>query len=448
MAVAVAAAPASCAHCELPIPSGQGGLYCCAACEIVARSLAATDAPDLYRPTSRTYAELDDPAFQTVHVTTDVQGTAHAALYLEDLRCTACVWLVEATPRCVPGVTQVRVDLGRSRADVSWDPSTTSLAAIAHHLDRIGHASHPYRGLDRDAQRRREDRVLLTKLGVAGAAVGNLMLLAIALYCGLFGGMGSTDTEFFRWASMIVAVPALGYAATPMFRTALGALRARRLHLDLPLSIGIVAGLVWGSVNVLRGAGEIYFDSLAMLVFLLLVARWVVLRHQRRASSGAEMLLALTPSRARRVTGEAESIEEVPIEAIKVGDLVEVRASETIPVDGHVARGTSTIDIGLLTGESRPVDVTVGSQVHAGTVNVGAPVVVMATKVGEDTRVGALVAAIDALSTRKAPIERFVDRVAGRFVAVVTTVAVLTFIVSRTADLRPAALSDSDSGFS
>src|SRR5690606_28374829 len=123
------------------------------------------------RATTRTYAELDDPAFQKLHVTTDATGTARAALYLEDLRCTACVWLVEATPRCVPGVSEVRVDIGRSRADITWDPATTSLARVAHHLDRIGHASHPYRGLDRDQQRRREDRALLIKLGVAGAAV-------------------------------------------------------------------------------------------------------------------------------------------------------------------------------------------------------------------------------------------------------------------------------------
>src|SRR6185312_3153768 len=193
------------------------------------------------------------------------------------------------------------------------------LSAIARHLDRIGHPAHPYRGLDRDRARRREDRALLVKLGVAGAAVGNLMLLAIALYAGLFDGMSGADTTFFRWASMTVAVPGLGYAATPMFRTALGALRARRMHLDLPLSIGIVAGLGWGTANVVRGVGEIYFDSLAMLVFLLLVARWIVLRHQRRASSAAEMLLALTPSRARRIASNG-TITEVSIEAIVVSD--------------------------------------------------------------------------------------------------------------------------------
>jgi Cu2+-exporting ATPase len=286
---------------------------------------------------------------------------------------------------------------------------------------------HPYRGLDRDAQRRREDRALLVKLGVAGAATGNLMLLAIALYAGLFGGMSRADATFFRWASMCVALPALGFAATPFFATAIGALRVRRLHLDLPLSIGIAAGLAWGTANVIRGVGEIYFDSLSMLVFLLLVARWIVLRHQRRASTAAELLLALTPSRARRVADDG-AITEVPLEAIVPGDLVSVLVGDKLPVDGVVVAGASAIDAGLLTGESRPQDVAAGAIVHAGTVNVAAPITVRATSVGEATRIGALVASIEALSSRKAPIERLVDRIAGRFVAVVTTVAALTLL--------------------
>jgi P-type Cu2+ transporter len=432
---AVARALAACVHCGLPVPGGVGE-FCCTGCEVVHRTIAANglerfydlrEQPAAAHTTSHSYAELDDTAFERVHVRTDFAGDKHAALYLADLRCTACVWLVEATPRCVPGVREVRVDLGRSRADVTWEPQVTSLAQIARHLDRLGHPAHPYRGLDRDQARRREDRALLVKLGVAGAAVGNLMLLAIALYAGLFGGMSGADTTFFRWASMTVAVPGLGYAATPMFRTAVGALRARRMHLDLPLSIGIVAGLGWGTANVVRGVGEIYFDSLSMLVFLLLVARWIVLRHQRSASTAAELLLALTPSRARRISPSG-AIEEVAIEAIAAGDCIEVRAGETIAVDGIVERGASAIDTGLLTGESRPVDVAPGSRVHAGTVNVAAPIVVRATEVGEQTRVGALVASIEALSARKAPIERAVDRIASRFVPVVTIAAVLTFI--------------------
>ena len=433
----------ACQHCNLPIPRGRAGDYCCDGCEIVRNAITEHGLDRFYalrdetapaHTTSATYAELDDPAFQRVHVDATATGDHHAALYLEDLRCTACVWLVEATPRCIPGVREVRVDFGRARADVWWDPQATSLAQIAHHLDRVGHVVHPYRGADRDLHRRREDRALLVKVGVAGAAMGNLMLLAIALYAGLFGGMAAADTAFFRWASMLVAVPALGFAATPMFRTALGALRAGRLHLDLPLSIGIVAGLGWGSANVVRGVGEIYFDSLAMLVFLLLVARFVVLRHQRRASSAAELLLALTPSRARRI-GADGAIAEVPIEAIAVNDRLSVRAGETIPIDGIVAAGTSAIDAGLLTGESRPVDVGPGDRVHAGTVNVSGPLEVVATGVGEQTRVGALVAKIAALATRRAPIERLVDRIAARFVLVVTVTSAVVFVAWSTVSI-------------
>jgi len=433
-AIAIARA---CAHCALPIPAGRGDDFCCAGCEVVHTAIIEHGLDRFYalrergepsHTTSHSYAELDDSAFARVHIRDDADGTAHVALYLEDLRCAACVWLVEATPRCLAGVAEVRVDLGRSRADVTWDPRQTPLSTIARHLDRIGHAVHPFRGLDRDAQRRREDRALLVKLGVAGAATGNLMLLAIALYAGLFGGMGGADKAFFRWASMIVALPALGYAATPIFRTALGALRAKRLHLDLPLSIGILVGLGWGSANVIRNVGEIYFDSLSMLVFLLLVARWIVLRHQRRASSAAEMLLALTPSRTRRIDPASGRVDDVPIDAISIGDRLQVRAGDTIPVDGSVVLGRSAIDAGLLTGESRPVDVAAGDCVHAGTLNLVGPIEIIATAVGEQTRVGALVATIDALSTRKSPIERMVDRVAGRFVAVVTLAALLTFV--------------------
>lgn len=427
----------ACTHCGLPVPRGRGDDYCCDGCEVVHGAIAEHGLERFYalretampaRTTSASYAELDDAAFQRIHVEATPDDQRHAALFLEDLRCTACVWLIEATPRCVPGVGEVRVDLGRSRADVWWDPKTTSLAAIAHHLDRIGHVVHPYRGADRDLLRRREDRALLVKVGVAGAAMGNLMLLAVALYAGMFGGMAAADTAFFRWASMFVAVPALGYAATPMFRTALGSLRAGRLHLDLPLSIGILVGLGWGATNVVRGVGEIYFDSLSMLVFLLLVSRWIVLRYQRRASSASEMLLALTASRARRIDPLTRVVTEVAIETIAVGDLIAVRSGETIPIDGTIASGTSAIDAGLLTGESRPVEVGPGELVHAGTVNVAGPLELVAVAVGEQTRVGALVAKISALSTRRAPIERLVDRIAGRFVAVVTIVAAIVFV--------------------
>ncbi|MBK9072415.1 MAG: heavy metal translocating P-type ATPase [Myxococcales bacterium] len=443
---AVAAAQASstpgCSHCGLSLPAGvtpsEAGLaFCCAGCETVYEVLRDQQLGHYYdiagvrapaRSSGRSYAEFDDPAFHKLYVTVAENGLARTSLFLEDLRCAACVWLVEQAPTQLDGVSQARADIGRSRLDLVFDPTRTALSAIARRLDRVGHPAHPYRGIDRDLARRKEDRALLLRIGVAGAVVGNVMLLAIALYAGWLSDMNAQDTQFFRMLSMIATVPTITYAAMPFFRGAWTALRQRRLHLDFPLAVGIAAGLGWGTLNVLRGTGEIYFDTVAMLVFLLLLARWVQARHYRRASTSAEMLLGLTSSRVRRVIGADDATIDAPIEAIHIGDAVVVHAGETIPVDGVIRRGSSALDMALLTGESQPVDVAVGATVFAGTLNVAAPLTIVATSLGEETRVGQLVARIDEQHRRRSRVEQMVDRVSGRFVAVVFAVAILTFV--------------------
>lgn len=448
-----AAPPLCCAHCgtaaeaaDLAVraPDDRSPWYCCAGCRTVAEALSQGGLTEWYalagderapaHTTSRSYQELDDEAFTREHVDVAGDGLAHTRLYLEDLRCTACVWLVERLPTLQPGVVEARVDLGRGLADLTYDAKAVRLSDIGRALDRLGHPAHPYRDVDRDAQRRREDRSLLIKIGVAGAAAGNIMLLAIALYAGWFGGaMEASEISFLRWVSMLVALPALAFAASPFFRTALASLRARRLHLDLPIAVGIVAGLGWGTANVLRGVGEIYFDSVGMLVFLLLIARFVQTRHQRKASVAAEMLLALTPRRARLVIeggaatdGAAATTVDVPASAIAIGQLIELYPGETLPLDGTLESGTTAIDRGLLTGESRPVEVHPGEALFAGTVNLSAPVRVRATATGEDTRLAQLVSRVAELARRRAPIERFVDGIAGRFTLAVSFAALAT----------------------
>ncbi|MBK7193732.1 MAG: heavy metal translocating P-type ATPase [Myxococcales bacterium] len=434
---AATAAPATggCAHCGAPATSSVDGLaFCCTGCAVVYRAIRTAGLDAYYqvrdqalpaRVTDRAYDELDDDAFRRLHVRDRADGARAVTLYLEDLRCAGCVWLVESTPSIVPGVVDVRVDVGRGRCDLVFRPDAVPLSTIARHLDSLGHPVHPYRGADRDGARRKDDRAMLLRMGVAGAGFGNLMLLAIGLYGGWFTGMAADERALFRWASMLIAVPTIGFGAVPLFRTAIAALRARRAHVDVPLALGIAVGLVWGSVNVVLDAGEIYFDSLAMLTFLLLVSRWIVSRSHRKAAAAAELLWALTPRRARRV-GADGAVTEVPIEAVAVGDRLRVRAGEAMPVDGVVVDGRSSVDAAILTGESRPLAIGVGDAVCAGTTNLGAPIDLTATAVGEATRVGALVRHVEELSTRKAAIERLVDKVAGRFVFVVLTLAVIT----------------------
>jgi Cu2+-exporting ATPase len=378
------------------------------------------------RTTSHRYAEFDDPAFvDRYHQQIDSETTRAVELYLEGVHCAACVWLVEKLPQVVPGVIDARLDLRRSLVRIRWRDEQVRLSQIARTLDSLGYPPHPARDADARELRRQEDHRFLILLGVAGACAGNVMTLAFALYGGVFTGIEAQYSHLFRWTSMLFGVIALAWPGSLFFRGALAALRTRTAHLDLPIALALLAGGVAGTVNAIRGSGEIYFDSLTMLVFLLLLGRWIQRRQQRWSADAVELLFSLTPTSARRV--EEGEIREIPIEAVSPGDVLEVRAGDSVPSDGIVLEGRSMVDQSLLTGESQPIPAGEGDFLHAGTVNVAARLVFRVESVGGETRVGKLMQLVEQCSQRRAPVVQFADRLAGWFVVVVLCLAVLTF---------------------
>ncbi|HVW27391.1 MAG TPA: heavy metal translocating P-type ATPase [Polyangiaceae bacterium] len=442
LSIAVHRAPATvlCAHCGQPVPNGEpdaGAQFCCSGCATVYGILRSAGLDDFYRvrdgvgarpekgkTTGRSYAEFDDPDFARLYCRALTGGRLGTELFLENVHCAACVWLVEKAATVLPGVSEARLDVSRSVVRLAWDPSIVRASKIASWLDAIGYPSHPLQGLDRDAVRRKEDRALLMRIGVAGAAAGNAMLLAIALYCGAFSGIDPRYVALFRTGSVVVALPSILWSANVFYRGALAALRARTPHMDLPISIGIVVGSVSGVVNTFRSNGEVFFDTITMLVFLLLVGRFLQQRSQRRAEGAADHLRALAPSTARLVEGSA--VREVPMESVLRDALVEVRAGEHVPVDGQVVEGESSVDTSLLSGESTPEEVRVGSRVVAGSVNMSARLVVRAEKTGHETRLGKLVEAVAEVANRRAPVAILANRLSGYFVAIVLALAAVT----------------------
>jgi Cu2+-exporting ATPase len=191
--------------------------------------------------------------------------------------------------------------------------------------------------------------------------------------------------------------------------------------MDLPISIGILAALSSGSVSTLTGHGEIYFDTITMLVFLLLLGRWLGARQHRAASAATDLLLALAPSNCRLVT--ETGTREVPTVSVPAGGLVELLAGDRIGVDGQVVEGESDVDESWLTGESRPLRATVGSRVAAGTVNLTARLLVRATRTGRDTRLADLVRQVELASQQRPAILLFADRMSGYFTAFVLVLA-------------------------
>ncbi len=380
--------------------------------------------------TGRDYGEFDDPAFAGLHVET-MPDSSRVALVLDGVHCAACVWIVERLPHVLPGVLESRLDLPRATVHIRWRPQQVALSAIARRLDRFGYPPHAGRTDDRGD---REVRELLLRGGVAWAISANVMMLSVTDYVGAWADMDAATTQYLRVACAVLTLPSLLWAARPFYEGVRAAWAVRRLHMDVPIVLGLLAGYGGGLHNVVRGDGPVWFDSVASLIFLLLAGRLLQTLQRRKSQRVAELLFSLAPGFACKVDDLQSPGREVPQASLIPGDLVAVRAGESFAVDGVVLLGHSTVDRAVLSGESRPEEVSAGDPVFAGTTNLGARVVVRATSTGEKTRMGQLLHAVDEALQRKAPIVALADAIVGRFVLLVLGLAAVTAAIWLTID--------------
>ena len=420
-----------CVHCSTPVPRQRHSEFCCRGCETVyhllqdrglqpyyelkakGRSIRKA-APVSESAQSATYSYLDDPEFLRLYAGTPrPDQTQTMQFYLDGVHCAACVWLTEKVVDFVQDVQSIRLDLANSVATVQIKEKG-SFGLVAEEFSRLGYRPHPVKNDDIDALKKREDRLMLIQMAVAGACTGNIMLLAISLYGGLSGSLG----EAFKWLSLLLFLPVFGFSAIPFYRGAWAALRSKQVSIDIPIVLGILLGGAMSLVNLITGSEHVYFDSLSALVFLLLASRYVLKRAQQNALNASNLAHFLIPSVARKFLGP-EKTEEVSLNALKPGDQVEVRSGECIPVDGTIQNGQSLLNVSLLTGESVLQSVGPGTVVFAGTVNQKSPLVITVKQSGSETRLGKILDSMEEHLNRRAPIVATADRISKAFVAVV-----------------------------
>ena len=439
--LASAAEAARCAHCGLDVPAGliepdAPHQFCCAGCRCVFETLHACGLDAFYRlrdiagtparPTESKFEAFDAPAFDKTYVRKHADDLFSVDFLLEGVDCAACVWLIERLPTVVAGVIEARLSLRQAIVRITWNPRRVALSQVARALDRLGYTPHPAREASRQQFFLKEQRQRLIHLSVAGAIAGNSMLVAFALYAGRAGTMEDSYRQYFRWISLLFGMLSVFWPGWIFFRGALAALRVRTVNFDLPITLALLAGSAAGVVNVLLHRGDVYFDSLTVLVFLLLVGRFLQFRQQRMADSAVELLFSLAPATCR-VVGAHGRAEELPIEAVGPGDLIEVLSGQTIAADGIVETGSSHILQALLTGEPAPVAVSPGARVFRGTQNQGAALRIRVTNVGAQSRVGKLMEIVERGIQEKPAIVQFTDRVGPKFVAAVSLAALATF---------------------
>jgi Cu2+-exporting ATPase len=436
---------AACAHCGLAVAredgeSDAGRRFCCAGCRTAfallhEHGLAAyysqpgrTTAP--VRANDRSFAEFDDAEFHARYVERSGERDARTTLVLEGVHCASCVWVVERLPLLVSGVHRAELDMRRAELSVEWMPGVVALSRIARTLASLGYAPHPRRGASAQDARRRDERAALLRIGVAGAIAINVMLAALAMYAGWLGnGLEAQYERYFRWLSFALVTPALIGPGAVFFRGAWSALRAKALHLDLPIALALTAGYLRGAVNTWRDHGPVYFDGVALLIFLLLIGRYLQQRWQRAAMDASELLYSLTPRTCRVVDEPGGTVQDVPAAALLPGMLLDVRAGDTFAADGVVEHGESTTSLAWLTGEAAPVRIGPASEAFAGTLNLSSPVRVRVRATGEATRVGRVLRQAEESAQRRAPIVLIANRLAGAFVAVILLLAVVTYAV-------------------
>jgi P-type Cu2+ transporter len=296
-------------------------------------------------------------------------GTARVDLAVEGVRCATCMGTIERGLAALPGVASARLNFSDRRLVVIWTAGVPAeVGAVLAELERFGFKAHPFDPRRPDAAEEQEAKRLVRALAVAGFASMNVMLMAIAVWAGNVSDMSPENRDLFHWVQAVIALPAAAYAGRPFYEGALRGLKAGRLTMDFPITLGVILALAMSVVETASGAAHAYFDGAIMLLFFLLIGRVLDQMGRRRTRALAENLAALRSETAARIDAEGQ-VQDVPVAALTAGDKVLVRPGERVAMDGVVERGASELDQSLVTGETAMVPVKAGDRVYAGAVN-------------------------------------------------------------------------------
>ncbi len=371
-------------------------------------------------------ALYDRPEIQQGFVRSE-GAVREAALILENIRCAACLWLNEQHLRAQPGVLDVHLDYASHQARVKWDPAITKLSDILQTIAAIGYIAHPYDPAHRERLLEEERRRSVERLLFAGLLGMQVMMFAIATYW--MGGYDETGKLALwevigRWTSLLITLIMLVYSGADFFVGAWRDLRHQRLGMDVPIVLGLATawgGSLWATIV---GDEDVYFDSIGMFIFLVLLARVVELKGRMAAADALDRLMKVIPRTAWRM--ESGGPVEVPVVDLRPGDIVRLLPGESVSVDGRLVGGISTFDESHLTGESVPVLKREGEWVSAGSCNVDQPVMLRVERVSSDSTMNELARLMDRGLADKPRLAELAERISVPFVAGVLVLSALT----------------------
>ncbi|CAH1651631.1 MULTISPECIES: cation-translocating P-type ATPase [unclassified Chelatococcus] len=347
------------------------------------------------------------------------EGLYQTDLSVPGVRCAACIRTVENGLLQLPGLEYARVNLSTKRATVKWRGSEPP--NVLETLDRLGFPSHLS-----EAEGGRNDPELgrlIRALGVAGFSSMNIMLLSVSVW----SGADAETRQAFHWISAALALPCLIYSGRVFFVSAWGALRHGRTNMDVPISIGVCLAFALSLYDTIHNGRHAYFDAATSLIFFLLIGRTLDHLMREKARAAVRGLVRLAPRGATVLRADG-SRDYLPVADIEPGMRIALAAGDRVPVDGVVADGMSDLDCAIATGEGAPQPVQPGSPVQAGTLNLSAPLTIIASVRADNSFLSEMVRLMEAAEGGRARYRRLADRAARLYSPVVHATAFLTFI--------------------
>lgn len=398
----------TCKHCGSSVAGGAE--FCCSGCEA-----AHANAVELGIATSFSHSaqELDDGAFQL-------------ELGVEGIHCAACIRLIENALLDNEEVVSARVNMSTERVTFSWVGEVSQGDALANKIEMLGYKLYDLTSKSKNAQLDETERDLIKCIAVSGFAAGNLMLISVGLWTTTAETMGMATRDLFHWVSALIALPTVAFSGRPFFRSALGVLRQGHTNMDVPISLAVILACVMSISEAMRGGEHVYFDSAVMLLFFLLIGRFLDARAKGKARQSASNLLSKLGGTA--AVYENDELIRIPIKDLQADMRVLVAAGENIPADGRLVSGISEVDQSLINGETVPIAVTAGDNVFAGTVNLLSPIEVLVEKASSKSLLSEIVRMMEVAEQGAAKYVRLADRAATLYTPVVHAFGALTFL--------------------
>jgi len=429
-----------CDHCALSIPagvliedevSGATRKFCCRGCQGAFRIIHGAGLGVFYGRRDWGQGGLPEGAFDQQYddgylarFVQPAETGAEMTFLLEGIRCASCVWLNEKILQELPGVHSARVNYGTHRARVSFDPDQTTPAALFAAVSRLGYLPRPYSADTATRLAEQERRSLLIRFGTAAFLSMQLMGYSLALYAGYFQGIDADSRWLMQLFSALVTTPVVFYCGWPFLHSAWRSLKNRSAGMDLLIVLGVLAAY-GASLHAMVFDGEVYFDTAAMIITLILAGRLFEGAARRQAAAGVDRLLRLAPERALRREGEQWC--EIDSAALQPDDQILVRPGERFPTDGQLLSEATEIDEAAVTGEPLPVLRQAGESVAAGTLNLTTSAQVRVSASAANSFVARVARLVEEAQSRRAPVQALADRLAAGFVPLVALLAAATW---------------------